>query len=262
MPTRPDQWQVAAIASHIVEWPATSWYRVLPPEYLVVNRLAGNVETARHAREAIRQSRDRAARGRHGLAHYDNALAYAFRFPRSQDNGRFNSAASYKGVLYASLNEETALAERAYQQVRLLRERGRPLTTPITMVGVTRIGFDTLPCRVCDVTAAPFNTESSWMDPQSDYKATQTFAEKARAAEAQAIVYPSARDLAARANLALFDYQRLAQRQLDRRRVRDWFMSAATSTVDLQTSAGAHVRIAFDANGAPCPPSTGPLSSI
>jgi len=254
----PDKWDADAITPHLSLRDAASCFRVLPPEYLVVNRFSGDRETARHARNAIRRSRENAAHRhtqvtRKNLTSYDNALAFAFKYPRCQGDGRFNTSAS-AGVLYASFQERTALAERAYQQVRLLREKYGALTMAITMIGVTRIAFDIQPCWIADVTSPPFNTHPGWSSPDSDYQDTQIFADNARKSEAAGVFYSSARDRVDGTNLALFDYQCLAQRQLDRRRLRDWFMSATATTVDMQTSAGAHERFLFDRYGAPCPP--------
>ncbi|MGN8158449.1 RES family NAD+ phosphorylase [Salinisphaera sp. SWV1] len=254
-----EDWAAAAITPHLEDQDPASYYRILPPEYLVVNRLSDSDETARHAREAIRRSREGAARGEaarrsRDLASYDNALAFTFKYPLSQGNGRFNTAASNAGVLYASFHERTALAERAYRQVRLLREKGTARSTPSSMAGVTRIAFDVQRCRVADLTSPPFDTDPAWTATGSDYTAPQLFAQNARVAGAHGIIYTSVRDFQGGSNIALFDYQRLAQRAIDRRRVRDWFMTASTTAVDMQTSAGAHMRFSFGPDGAPIRP--------
>lgn len=118
-------------------------------------------------------------------------LAAPFRYGLGRPS-RFRSGDTLPGILYASEEVETAVAETAHWRlVAFARSPGflRPRTpTPMSAFSVR---VDTP--RAIDLTAAPFDTPAHrWTDPD-DYRATQALGNVARGAGAGAIRAPSAR---------------------------------------------------------------------
>lgn len=118
-------------------------------------------------------------------------LAAPFRYGLGRAS-RFRSGDTLPGILYASEEVETAVAETAHWRlVAFARSPGflRPRTpTPMSAFSV-RVDA----ARALDLTAAPFDvTAGRWTHPE-DYTATQALGRAARAAGVGAIRAPSAR---------------------------------------------------------------------
>ena len=111
-----------------------------------------------------------------------------------------------KPVFYASEHAATTVAEPAYWRL-LFFSRSPRLVPPTAVVEHTAFTAPIAVDRVLDLTVAPFDERAArWSNP-ADYGACQDFAARARAIDAQAIRYGSARDPDHRANVALFDPQ-------------------------------------------------------
>lgn len=118
-------------------------------------------------------------------------LAAPFRYGLGRAS-RFRSADTVPGILYASEEVETAVAETAHWRlVAFARSPGflRPRTpTPMSAFSVrveTRAAID--------LTAAPFDTPAGRWTAPDDYTATHALAHAARGAGVAAIRAPSAR---------------------------------------------------------------------
>lgn len=135
--------------------------------------------------------------------HLHYLLATPFRYGH-KNSSRFRRAGEKPGIFYAAESVATALAETAYWRLRFY-SRSPGFRPPSTTVEHSAISVTVAVERLLDLCAPPYQAAAAlWMDPD-DYSACQTFAAGARAIDAQAIRYASARDPRHRANVALFD---------------------------------------------------------
>ncbi|MBA4790113.1 MAG: RES family NAD+ phosphorylase [Rhizobiales bacterium] len=135
--------------------------------------------------------------------HLDFLLATAFRYGAVYPHGsRFRRAGRTPGVYYAAEQPETAVAEMAFYRLLFFAES--PATPwPSDAAEYTAFSAEVATARLLDLTREPLSADSAlWTDP-TDYHACQSFADAARAADADAIRYRSVRDPARGANLAL-----------------------------------------------------------
>jgi len=227
-------------------------YRVIPPRHFLVSSAASSDRAANAVMAAIRQQKSGALQASSAsLYAYDDGLAYEFKHPRVQGSARFSPERPTAGTLYCAYQARTALAERAFQQWRFIREQGGGELS--THVPTTQISFDLTAMPAIDVRQPPFDQEVAFAAPGQDYAETQAFAQQVRDTTAAGIVYTSVRDIEHGANLALFSVEALARSTLDRRRVRDWFVSvsATSDEVIIQSTSGTTHHFGFDAQGRP-----------
>jgi len=133
----------------------------------------------------------------------DYLLKTPFRYGAAYPHGsRFRRAGKTPGVFYAALEISTAIAEMAFYRLLFFAESP---TTPLPSNPAEYTAF-AVPIdsgKVLDLTAAPFDRDYAAWEDRLDYAACQSFAETARNAEAEAIIYRSVRDPQRGCNIAL-----------------------------------------------------------
>jgi hypothetical protein len=130
-------------------------------------------------------------------------LATPFRYGAPYPKGsRFRRAGHTPGVYYASEHVETAVAEIAFHRLLFFTES--PDTPwPENAAEFTAFTAAYATGRALDLTQPPLaGDRAAWIDP-IDYAACQALADNARTAGVQIIRSQSARDPAARANIAI-----------------------------------------------------------
>ncbi len=186
--------------THFRPYRKTVWRMVEAQHRISTNRLAANAEDQRLLEELVEEVKPvlpPAARGLHYL------LATPFRYGHKKGS-RFRRAGERPGIFYASEQIATAVAETAYWRL-LFFSRSPGFAPPRSIVEHSAFTVPVRTARLIDLTETPFAANAeSWANPD-DYAACQDFAARARAIEAQAIRYASARDPECRANVALLD---------------------------------------------------------
>lgn len=135
--------------------------------------------------------------------HLDFLFATPFRYGAVYPHGsRFRRAGRTAGVYYASESPASAVAEITFSRLLFFAES--PDTPwPSEAAEYTAFAADIATERLFDLTQPPLNGDRQiWTNP-IDYSGCQTFADAARAAEADAIRYTSVRDPGGGANVAL-----------------------------------------------------------
>lgn len=199
----------SAPRSEVVPTPAdfrkyagTVWRLVEAQHRISTNRLAADIEDQALLEalvEAVKPVMPKAARGLHYL------LATPFRYGHAKAS-RFRRANEKLGIFYASEHAPTAVAETAYWRL-LFFSRSPGFVPPTTVVEHTAFTVPIAVDRTLDLTVAPFAERANQWSGPADYDTCQDFAARARAIDAQALRYGSARDPDQRANAALFDPQ-------------------------------------------------------
>ena len=184
------------------KYAGTVWRLVEAQHRISTNRLAADVHDQALLEalvEEVKPVMPKTARGLHYL------LATPFRYGHTKAS-RFRRANEKPGIFYASEHAAIAVAETAYWRL-LFFSRSPGFVPPTTVVEHTAFTVPIAVERTLDLTVAPFDERAyQWSNP-TDYGACQDFATRARAIDAQAIRYGSARDPDHRANIALFDPQ-------------------------------------------------------
>lgn len=192
-------WTHTALASEFRGIRTRVWRVVEAQHRISTNRLAASIADQallEDLAEAVKPLVPPAARHLHYL------LASPFRYGH-RSASRFRRADERPGIFYASEHEHTAVAESAYWRLRFFT-RSPGFTPPRTVSEHSSFSVALVAPRTIDLTHAPFAAdEAQWMS--DDYAVCQALASEARAAEAQAIRYRSARDTGRRANVALLD---------------------------------------------------------
>lgn len=179
---------------------ATVWRLVEAQHRISTNRLAASAEDQALLEQLVEEVKPPlplAARNLHYL------LATPFRYGHAKTS-RFRRAGERPGIFYASEHIRTAVAETAYWRLHFF-SRSPGFIPPTSIVEHSAFSISIEASRAIDLMAAPFVRDAAaWTDPD-DYVACQQFAARARAIEAQAIRYESARDPERGANIALLD---------------------------------------------------------
>lgn len=200
-------WTRTALASEFREIRTRVWRVVEAQHRISTNRLAAGIADQallEDLAEAVKPLVPPAARHLHYL------LASPFRYGH-RSASRFRPADERPGIFYASEHEHGAIAESAYWRLRFFT-RSPGFAPPSTVSEHSSFSVTIAAPRTIDLTLAPFAAqEASWLS--DDYAACQALASEARAADAQAIRYRSARDPRHRANVALLDPLGFAETQ-------------------------------------------------
>ncbi|MCP9630581.1 RES family NAD+ phosphorylase [Rhodopseudomonas palustris] len=132
----------------------------------------------------------------------DFLLMTPFRYSATNPWGsRFRKPGAEAGVFYASAQPSTAIAEAVFHRLRFFAESpGTPW--PQNPAEYTAFAIELGSERVLDLTIRPPDDIAAIMNAQ-DYAAGQALSEAARAAGAEIIKYPSARDPQRGANVAV-----------------------------------------------------------
>lgn len=135
--------------------------------------------------------------------HLDFLLATPFRYNAEYPRGsRFRRAGRTPGVYYAAQEPSTAVAEMAFYRLLFFAES--PKTPwPNNAAEYTAFSAELATARLLDLTQPPFVVhEPIWTAPIA-YEGCQDFADAARAVDAEAIRYRSARDPDGKENVAV-----------------------------------------------------------
>ncbi len=133
----------------------------------------------------------------------DYLLKTPFRYGAAYPHGsRFRRAGKTAGVFYAAFEISTAIAEMAFYRLLFFAESpATPLPSNPAEYTAFAVPIDS--GKILDLTAAPFDRNRVAWEDRLDYAACQSFAEVARSAGAEAIVYRSVRDPQEGPNIAL-----------------------------------------------------------
>ncbi len=133
----------------------------------------------------------------------DYLLKTPFRYGAAYPHGsRFRRAGKTPGVFYAAFGISTAIAEMAFYRLLFFAESpATPLPSNPAEYTAFSVAIDS--AKVLDLTSEPFERDRLAWEDRLDYNACQSFADAARSAEAQAIVYRSVRDPEGGLNIAL-----------------------------------------------------------
>lgn len=133
----------------------------------------------------------------------DYLLKAPFRYGAAYPHGsRFRRAGKTPGVFYAAFEISTAIAEMAFYRLLFFAESpATPLPSNPAEYTAFAVPIDS--GKILDLTAAPFDRNRVAWEDRLDYAACQSFAEVARSAGAEAIVYRSVRDPQEGLNIAL-----------------------------------------------------------
>lgn len=133
----------------------------------------------------------------------DYLLKTPFRYGAAYPHGsRFRRAGKTQGVFYAAFEISTAIAEMAFYRLLFFAESpATPLPSNPAEYTAFAVPIDS--GKILDLTAAPFDKDRTAWEDRLDYTACQSFAEVARSAGAEAIVYRSVRDPQEGPNIAL-----------------------------------------------------------
>jgi hypothetical protein len=135
--------------------------------------------------------------------HLDFLLATPFRYGAEYPKGsRFRRAGRTLGVYYAAENPATAVAEMAFYRLLFFAESpGTPW--PSDAAEYTAFSARVSTNRLLDLTQKPLSADEAVWTDLKDYDGCQSFAEAARAVDADTIRYQSVRDPTKGSNLAI-----------------------------------------------------------
>ena len=133
----------------------------------------------------------------------DYLLKTPFRYGAAYPHGsRFRRAGKTQGVFYAAFEISTAIAEMAFYRLLFFAESpATPLPSNPAEYTAFAVPIDS--GKILDLTASPFDRDRVAWEDRLDYAACQSFAEVARSAGAEAIVYRSVRDPQEGPNIAV-----------------------------------------------------------
>ncbi len=135
----------------------------------------------------------------------DYLLATPFRYGAPYPTGsRFRRAGKTLGVFYAAATLQTAVAEMAFYRMLFYAE------SPATPLPANASDYTAFAARIntengIDLTLPPLSADAKTFEHPTDYTACQAFADVARAAGLDAILYRSVRDPKGGQNLALLE---------------------------------------------------------
>jgi len=186
--------------SDLRPYAATVWRLVEAQHRISTNRLAASMEDQALLEQLVEEVKPplpAAARNLHYL------LATPFRYGHAKES-RFRKANERPGIFYASEHIRTAVAETAYWRLHFF-SRSPGFTPPTSVVEHSAFSIPVKVSRAIDLMTKPFAHHVTVWTDSTDYVPCQEFAARARAIEAQALRYQSARDPVQGANVALFD---------------------------------------------------------
>lgn len=128
-------------------------------------------------------------------------LSTPFRYPPLRHGSRFGTR-SERGIWYGSETRETAFAEVAYYRFVFLEGTAADLGDVTTELTLFRVQARTK--RGVDLTRPPFDAHRRRIASPVQYTDTQALGAAMRAAGVELIRYPSARDPASGASVAVF----------------------------------------------------------
>lgn len=153
-----------------------------------------------------------------------------FRHPPLVHGSRFGTRAE-RSLFYGSEALETAMAETAYYRLLFL-EGTTALLSPLT-VELSAFRADVRTKAAVDLTRPPLDAHHRVLASRTRYEATQRLGAEMRADGVELVRYPSARDVHAAPNVALFTPRALARRE-PRAQFETWRCVATRERVEMQ----------------------------
>lgn len=135
-------------------------------------------------------------------AHLHYLLFTPFRYEPYERGSRFRRARQREGCLYASEQVDTAIAETAFYRLLFTIESPKAPLPPRPLEH-TVFAVRCATMRAIDLTASPFDRDTSRWTDRVDYAGCQALADQARTAGVELIRYRSVRDAMGRANVAV-----------------------------------------------------------
>lgn len=174
-------------------------FRVVEAQHVVSTRkLVDSDDEQQLLEELIDRAKPPVPRGSEGL-HY--LLFTPFRHPPLRHGSRFGRR-DEPSLFYGSESEATALAEVAYYRLVFLEGTSAPIQR--IFVELSSFQVEIASDLAIDLTEPPFSEYRLALASPTNYGATQTLGSAMRADGVEVIRYPSARDPAGGANIALF----------------------------------------------------------
>ncbi|MBK1681444.1 RES family NAD+ phosphorylase [Rhodocyclus tenuis] len=187
-------WTPTALASEFVGWQGSGWRTVEAQHKVATMALVhGNVGAQSVLENILDEAKPLlppAAEGLHWL------LSTPFRYLPLPGGSRFRRREE-PGVFYGAEERETACAEAGYWRLKFWNE-STFLSQQAKSIPLTLFEFHAATGRAIDLTRPPLNADRALWTHPGDYSATQTLAESARQARAEALRYESVRRPAGR----------------------------------------------------------------
>lgn len=191
-------WTECGGRSSCAAWEGAPW-RVVEAQHVVSTRkLVDDDEEQGLLEELIEQVKPRQPEGTEGL-HY--LLSTPFRYPPLRHGSRFASRFE-TSLWYGSEELPTAFAEVAYYRLLFLEQTEAALGPIVVELSAFQAKVRSELC--VDLGAGAFREHVSTLRSPSDYVPTQALGGAMRADGVEMFLFPSARDLEARRNVALF----------------------------------------------------------
>lgn len=151
-----------------------------------------------------------------------------FRYPPLPYGSRFGQRAQ-RGIFYASLQRETALAECAYYRFVFLQGMETPLPNERLTTAHTTFEVSVEIAFGVDLCSPPFDAYVDAICHPLRYDETQILGAELREARVAAFMYPSARDPRRGANIAALELAAIASREPENRR--SWLCTTTMASV-------------------------------
>ncbi|MBB4348306.1 MULTISPECIES: RES family NAD+ phosphorylase [Rhizobiaceae] len=193
-------WMPAALSSEFRRLSTTVWRLVEAQHRVSTMKLVDHVDEQALLENLLEETKPAYPPECEGL---DYLLKTPFRYGAAYPHGsRFRRAGKTPGVFYAAFEISTAIAEMAFYRLLFFAESpATPLPSNPAEYTAFAVSIDS--AKILDLTTAPFDRDRAAWEDRQDYAACQAFAETARSADAEAIVYRSVRDPEGGLNIAL-----------------------------------------------------------
>lgn len=230
-----DVWAACGSRAEPVPFSGEILRMVESQEQVATQRLVGNLGEQDLLETLLERSKPPRPVSSAGL---DYLLATPFRYPPLRYGSRFGRRHE-PALFYAACARPPLLAEAAYYRfvfwAGMKAPPPRMLRTQHTVFGArVRAG------RAYRLDVAPFDPYRDELASPSDYSATQALGTALRAAGADAIVYPSARDPERGLNVALYTPAAFAEPRPSFRE--EWFCETSAGSVSFRSRGGAGVH--------------------
>jgi len=223
-----DLWAACGSRAEPVTFAGEVLRMVESQEQVATQRLVGNLAEQDLLESLLERSKPPRPAATAGL---DYLLATPFRYPPLRYGSRFGRRHE-PSLFYAACTRPPLLAESAYY--RFVFRAGMTSPPPRTL----RTQHTVFGARVCArrtyrLDAPPFDAHGLVLANPGEYAATQALGSALRAAGAEALVYPSARDLQHGLNAALYTPAAFAEPRPTFRE--EWFCETGAERVSFRT---------------------------
>lgn len=230
-----DVWAACGSRAEPVPFQGEVLRMVESQEQVATQRLVGNLGEQDLLESLLERSKPPRPAATAGL---DYLLATPFRYPPLRYGSRFGRRHE-PSLFYASCTRPPLLAEAAYYRFVFWQGMASP---PPRMLRTqhTVFGARVQARRAFRLDAAPFDAYRDELASPADYSVTQALGTALRAAGAEAIVYPSARDAGHGLNVALYTPAAFAESRPSFRE--EWFCETSAEHVSFRSRGAAGVH--------------------